>query len=74
MVGQSLEVVEIDDEYWSEKASQAYQRLADRDQVAAVIGVAGDGIFPIMEQLSRYKVAMIWPPSRASRDWVRPKR
>ncbi|HEX3552403.1 MAG TPA: ABC transporter substrate-binding protein [Thermoanaerobaculia bacterium] len=57
--GRALEVVEIDDEYSSEKASQAYQRLAGRDQVAAVLGVASDGIFPIMEQLSRYKVPMI---------------
>jgi branched-chain amino acid transport system substrate-binding protein len=71
--GRQLEVVEIDDEYSSEKATQAYQRLAGRDQVAAVIGVASDGIFPIMEQLARYRVPMITTGAGSDRltDMVR---
>ena len=57
--GRRLEVVEINDEYSPEKTVRGYQRLAGREGVAAVIGVAGDGIFPIMEQLERYKIPMI---------------
>ena len=74
--GRQLEVIEIDDEYSSEKATQAYQRLAGRDQVAAVVGVASDGIFPIMEQLSRYRVPMITTGTGSDRltDMVREDR
>lgn len=57
--GVPLEVVELNTEYSAEKASRGYQRLAGRDGVVAVLGVAGDGIFPIMEQLGRYQVPMI---------------
>lgn len=57
--GSRLQVVEINDEYSAEKTVSGYQRLAGRDGVVAVLGVAGDGIFPIMEQLARYKVPMI---------------
>lgn len=57
--GRPLQVVEINDEYSAEKTVRGYQRLAGRDGVVAVLGVAGDGIFPIMEQLARYKVPMI---------------
>ncbi len=57
--GRKIEVVEIDDEFSQDKAVRAYQTLAGSDHVVAVIGVAGSGIFPIMEQLSRYQVPMI---------------
>jgi branched-chain amino acid transport system substrate-binding protein len=57
--GHPLQVVEVNDEYSAEKTVRGYQRLAGRDRVVAVLGVAGDGIFPIMEQLARYKVPMI---------------
>jgi branched-chain amino acid transport system substrate-binding protein len=57
--GVPLEAIEINDEYSAEKASRGYQRLAGREGVVAVLGVAGDGIFPIMEQLERYRVPMI---------------
>ncbi|HEX7184733.1 MAG TPA: ABC transporter substrate-binding protein [Thermoanaerobaculia bacterium] len=57
--GRPLQVIEINDEYSAEKTLRGYQRLAGRDGVVAVLGVAGDGIFPIMEQLARYKVPMI---------------
>lgn len=57
--GTPLEVFELNTEYSAEKASRGYQRLAGRDGVVAVLGVAGDGIFPIMEQLGRYQVPMI---------------
>jgi branched-chain amino acid transport system substrate-binding protein len=57
--GRKLELVEIDEEYSSEKAVLAYERLAGLDGVAAVIGVAGDGIFSIAEKLQTYKVPMI---------------
>lgn len=59
VAGRPLQVVEINDEYSAEKTVRGYQRLAGRDGVVAVLGVAGDGIFPIMEQLARYKVPMI---------------
>jgi branched-chain amino acid transport system substrate-binding protein len=65
--GRQLEAVEVDDEYSSEKATQAYQRLAGRDEVVAVVGVASDGIFPIMEQLARYRVPMITTGTGADR-------
>jgi len=57
--GRPLEVIELNTEYSAEKASRGYQRLAGREGVVAVLGVAGDGIFPIMEQLARYQVPMI---------------
>ncbi len=57
--GRPLEVVEINTEYSVDKAVRGYQRLAGREGVIAVLGVAGDGIFPIMEQLQRYRVPMI---------------
>jgi branched-chain amino acid transport system substrate-binding protein len=57
--GRHLKVVEIDDQFSSEKATLAYQRLAGAEGVAAVIGLAGSGIFPVMEQLSRYGVPVI---------------
>ncbi|HWS70852.1 MAG TPA: ABC transporter substrate-binding protein, partial [Thermoanaerobaculia bacterium] len=57
--GRKLEVVAVDDEFSQDKAVRAYQTLAGSDHVVAVIGVAGSGIFPIMEQLSRYRVPMI---------------
>jgi len=65
--GLPLEVVAINDEYSPEKTVQGYQRLAGRDGVVAVLGVAGDGIFPIMEQLARYKVPMITTGTGADR-------
>jgi branched-chain amino acid transport system substrate-binding protein len=57
--GRHFEVIEINTEYSPKKAVRGYQRLAGQDRVVAVLGVAGDGIFPIMEQLHRYKVPMI---------------
>jgi branched-chain amino acid transport system substrate-binding protein len=57
--GMPLEIIEFNTEYSAEKASRGYQRLAGREGVVAVLGVAGDGIFPIMEQLERYRVPMI---------------
>lgn len=57
--GRKVEIVVIDDAFSPDKAVRAYQSLASSDRVAAVIGTAGSGIFPIMEQLSRYKVPMI---------------
>jgi ABC-type branched-subunit amino acid transport system substrate-binding protein len=51
--------VEVNDEFSAEKSLRGYQRLAGKDGAVAVIGVAGDGIFPIMEQLENYKVPMI---------------
>lgn len=57
--GRPIEVIEVNDEYSAEKTVRGYQRLAGRDGVVAVLGVAGDGIFPIMEQMERYKVPMI---------------
>lgn len=65
--GHPLEVVEINDEYSAEKTVRGYQRLAGRDGVVAVLGVAGDGIFPIMEQVERYKVPMITTGTGADR-------
>jgi branched-chain amino acid transport system substrate-binding protein len=65
--GHPLEVVEINDEYSAEKTVRGYQRLAGRDGVVAVLGVAGDGIFPIMEQLERYKIPMITTGTGADR-------
>lgn len=59
VLGRPLEIVEVNDEYSAEKSLRRYQRLAGKDGVVAVIGVAGDGIFPIMEQLENYKVPMI---------------
>jgi branched-chain amino acid transport system substrate-binding protein len=57
--GRNLEIVAIDDEFSQDKAVRAYQTLAGSDHVVAVIGVAGSGIFPILEQLGRYRVPMI---------------
>jgi len=57
--GRLIEVVEVNTEYSAEKALQGYQRLAGRDGVVAVLGVAGDGIFPIMQQLQRYKIPVL---------------
>jgi branched-chain amino acid transport system substrate-binding protein len=57
--GRKLEIVAVDDEFSQDKAVRAYQNLAGSDHVVAVIGTAGSGIFPIMEQLSRYQVPMI---------------
>ncbi len=57
--GREIEIIELNTEYSADKAVRGYQRLAGRDGVVAVLGVAGDGIFPIMEQLSRYKVPVI---------------
>jgi branched-chain amino acid transport system substrate-binding protein len=65
--GKLLEVVAINDEYSAEKTARGYQRLAGRDGVVAVLGVAGDGIFPIMEQMERYKVPMITTGTGADR-------
>jgi branched-chain amino acid transport system substrate-binding protein len=59
VLGRPLEIVEVNDEYSAEKSLRGYQRLAGKDGVVAVLGVAGDGIFPIMEQLQTYKVPMI---------------
>ncbi|MEO5363342.1 MAG: ABC transporter substrate-binding protein [Magnetococcus sp. DMHC-8] len=59
VLGKKLQIVEINSEYSSEKEVRGYQRLAGKEQVAAVIGVAGDGIFPIMEQLAHYQTVMI---------------
>jgi len=57
--GSKLEVVAVDDAFSQDKAVRAYQSLATSDHVVAVIGAAGSGVFPIMEQLSRYEVPMI---------------
>ncbi len=57
--GRPLELIEINTEYSADKAVRGYQRLAGREGVVAVLGVAGDGIFPIIEQLNRYQVPMI---------------
>lgn len=57
--GRKLEMVAVDDAFSQDKAVRAYQSLSSSDHVAAVIGAAGSGIFPIMEQLSRYEVPMI---------------
>ena len=57
--GRLIELVEFNTEYSADKAVRGYQRLAGKDEVVAVLGVAGDGIFPIMEQLERYKVPVI---------------
>jgi branched-chain amino acid transport system substrate-binding protein len=65
--GQPLEVIEINDEYSPEKTVRGYQRLAGREGVVAVLGVAGDGIFPIMEQMNRYKIPMITTGTGADR-------
>lgn len=62
-----LEVIEADTEYSAEKGSRGYQRLAGRDGVVAVLGVAGDAIFPIMEQLARYEIPMITTGTGADR-------
>ena len=67
VAGRPLEIVEVDTEYSAEKALLGYQRLAGRDKVVAVFGVAGDGIFPIMEQLQRYRVPMITTGTGADR-------
>lgn len=57
--GRLLEIVEENTEYSSEKCVRGYQRLAGRNGAVAVIGVAGDGIFPIMKQLKKYRVPMV---------------
>ncbi|MBF0582631.1 MAG: ABC transporter substrate-binding protein [Magnetococcales bacterium] len=59
VLGKKLQLIEINSEYSSEKELRGYQRLVSKEQVAAVVGVAGDGIFPIMEQLAQYKTVMI---------------
>lgn len=56
--GQKLVIVAVDDEFSQDKAVRAYQNLASQNAIA-IIGTAGSGIFPIMEQLSRYEVPMI---------------
>jgi branched-chain amino acid transport system substrate-binding protein len=57
--GRKIEILEINTEYSAQKGLQGYQRLAGHDRVVAVLGVADDSIFPIIEQLQRYKVPMI---------------
>ena len=57
--GRLLEIVEQNTEYSPEKCVRGYQRLAGAEGAVAVIGVAGDGIFPVMKQLRKYRVPMI---------------
>jgi branched-chain amino acid transport system substrate-binding protein len=57
--GRKLQVIAVDDAFSQDKAVRAYQSLASSHNVVTVIGTAGSGIFPIMEQLSRYEVPMI---------------
>jgi branched-chain amino acid transport system substrate-binding protein len=57
--GRQLEILEINDEFSPAKAVLAYQSLAGQQGAVAVIGFAGSGIFPVMEQLSRYGVPVL---------------
>jgi branched-chain amino acid transport system substrate-binding protein len=57
--GRPLEVVEVNDEFSAAKATLAYQSLAGQQRAVAVVGFAGSGIFPVMEQLSRYGVPVL---------------
>jgi branched-chain amino acid transport system substrate-binding protein len=57
--GRHLKVVEVNDEFSAAKATLAYQSLAGQQRVVAVVGFAGSGIFPVMEQLSRYGVPVL---------------
>jgi branched-chain amino acid transport system substrate-binding protein len=57
--GRRLEIIEINDEFSPAKAVLAYQSLAGQQGVVAVVGFAGSGIFPVMEQLSRYGVPVL---------------
>ncbi|HVT60407.1 MAG TPA: ABC transporter substrate-binding protein [Thermoanaerobaculia bacterium] len=59
VLGRTFEVVEVNDEFSPSKATLAYQSLAGRDRVVAVIGFAGSDVFPVMEQLSRYGVPVL---------------
>jgi len=56
--GRRFKVVEVNDEFSANKATLAYQSLAGQKAVA-VVGFAGSGIFPVMEQLSRYGVPVL---------------
>lgn len=57
--GRPLKVVEVNDEFSAAKATLAYQSLAGQQHAVAVVGFAGSGIFPVMEQLSRYGVPVL---------------
>lgn len=57
--GRSLKVVEVNDEFSAAKATLAYQSLAGQQRAVAIVGFAGSGIFPVMEQLSRYGVPVL---------------
>jgi branched-chain amino acid transport system substrate-binding protein len=73
-LGRPLRISEVDDEFSPAKATLAYQSLAGKDHVAAVIGFAGSGaIFAVMEQLSRYGVPVLGTGVAADRltDMVR---
>jgi len=60
VLGRPLRIAEVDDEFSPAKATLAYQSLAGKDRVAAVVGFAGSGaIFAVMEQLSRYGVPVL---------------
>ncbi len=57
--GRLLKVHERDDQFVSAKAVEGYQMLAGSQQVSAVIGFAGGGVFAAMEQLPRYGVPIL---------------
>ncbi len=57
--GRLLKVVEIDEAFSVAKAVAGYQQLAGRDQAIAVVGLAGDGVFGVMEQLREFKVPVL---------------
>lgn len=57
--GRPLAVSEIDTAFTVEKAVAGYQQLAGPGGAAAVVGIAGDGIFAVMEQLAEFRTPML---------------
>lgn len=57
--GRPLRISEIDTAFTIQKAVAGYQQLAGPGGAAAVLGIAGDGIFAVMEQLAEFKTPMI---------------
>ncbi len=65
--GRPFKVVEIDEAFAVDKAVAGYQRLAGPERAAAVIGIAGDGVFAAMEQLRSFRVPLLGTGTAADR-------
>lgn len=65
--GRPFKAIEIDTGFTVEKAVAGYQQLAGADGAVAIIGLAGDGVFAVMEQLSNFKVPVLATGTAADR-------